>query len=178
MLNNKAKERRKMSLKYEGRFFMFGAIFGSLLIIFWNYFLNHDTSFYNLKEEMSIEQMKSDTNHMLLNYIEGRWISSVSDLIVVIDIDDKKDFLVLETTRGSKSVFKIHDIEKVNGVLGIVRLDLCELTKDCVSENIIPIQLNKVFGVDRAITITYDTRLAYCAEPEDKCVRGFKRHEE
>lgn len=175
---NRSKERRKMEFNHEGRFFLFGVIFGTIFLFFWNYFLNKNYSNFFIKDELVVEQLKVESNQLLLSYIDGKWISSVNDLIVTIDIDDKKEFLVVETVVGEKRNYKIMQIDKINGILGIVKLEVCNMKSDCVSSvNHIPIQLNKIFGIDKAISITYDSRLSFCSEPDDVCVRGFKRHD-
>jgi hypothetical protein len=175
--NPNKKERRKCNLMYEGKYFLVGSIFGAICFLFWDYFFNHNRGISELQQSIKIEEFKQDSEERLVNYIDGEWISSVGDVIIKINIDKGKDFIIIEVLKDKKTQtkYKIEKINKVNGLFGIVNFSICDISKECTTENRIPIQLNKVFGMDRTITISYDSRLTYCVDADDSCTRAFKR---
>ena len=71
---------------------------------------------------------------------------------------------------------EIVSIEKVDGIFGIVKLTLCSENKPCDENNFIPIQLNKIFGLRRTITMKFDTRFSFCIN-KTECIRAFKEAE-
>lgn len=164
-------------MKYEGRYFGFGVLIGVLLFVFWDFVFNHYSNFQDWKNSIRIEEFRQDSEERLLNYIDGEWISSIGDVIVKVNIDKTQDFMVIEIEKESKTekIYKIKEINKVNGLFGIVNLRICDMAKECDDINAIPIQFNKVFGMDKTITISYDSRLTYCVDTDDSCTRAFKR---
>lgn len=167
-------ERRSWNLCYEGKVFLIGAVTGALLLTVWNYIYKVQHLSFGLSEDTLISQLKVDSDHMLVNYIDGRWESSIKDLVLTIEIDSRTGTILVEAVGDLPRRFKIVKINDVNGVLGILTLDLC---LEGHEDDIISIQINKVFGVDKAITVTYDGKFAKCSEAgEDKCVKGFRRH--
>lgn len=170
-------ERRKMTLKYEGKFFVFGVLIGVFLLTAWNFIFHFYTD--RKQDIYKIDVVKQESEERLLNYIDGKWTSSIGDVIVDVNINKNKDFIILEIIKDHKVArkYKISSIDKVNGFFGIVKLSICDVKKQCNPEEIIPIQINKVFGMDRTITISYDSRLTYCVDLDDRCTRAFKRIE-
>jgi hypothetical protein len=165
-------ENKCISVKHEGKFFVIGVIIGCLFSYIWQgMYFNHTIESFN------IETIKEDTDIRLISYIEGRWSSSIGDVIVEIDPSEKKDFIVIELIedKHTDNRYKITDIEKINGLMGIVKMNICKADTACTKDEIIPIQFNKIFGKDRTITISYDSRLTYCVDPSDECTRAFKR---
>lgn len=168
---------RPLSLKYEGKFLVYGIIIGSILSMLWTYV------FYPLDYErlkyFPMQTVSKETEKQLLNYINGKWVSSIGDVIIKADIVKDKDFIILSIINDEKEErkYKIQNINKVNGFLGVVKLDICLEQTNCNQEDLIPIQFNKVFGIKKTIAISYDSRLTYCIEDDDNCTRAFKRVE-
>lgn len=172
----KSTEAKALKLKCEGKFFIFGVLIGSVLGFLWQSY--YDLSYVD--HPITLDTLKNDANQRLLDYIEGKWSSSVGDLIINVDVDSKKDFLVVEMSKEKteqQKKYKIVNITRVNGLLGIVNAEICNLDEPCNQETFIPIQFNKVFGKDKTIAISYDSRLTYCIESDDNCTRAFKRIE-
>lgn len=170
-------ERRNIKMKYEGKYFLIGAIFGGICFLLWDFVFSHYGYITDLKEYSKLEEFKQDSEEKLLSYINGQWISSVGDVVIKMNIDKSKDFIIVEIEKEKRfeRSFKIHQIQKVNGLLGIVNFDICEKLKSCNKEQLIPIQINKIFGLDRTISLSYDSRLTYCVDADDTCTRAFKR---
>lgn len=178
MSNIDKKQDRRWDLCYEGKVFVIGAITGAVLLSGWNYIYERER-YGNLKlsDDAIISQLKVDSDHMLINYVDGRWESSLKDLILNIHIDSKLGTITVEMNDEQPRHFNIVKIKDVNGVFGVLTLDLCLVGQECTDDEYTSIQINKVFGVDKAITVTYDPKFAKCAEKtEDKCVKGFRRH--
>lgn len=171
------RERRRININYEGKFFFVGMVIGVLLFSFWDFIFNHYSNFDDWKQSLKIEEFKQDSEERLLSYIEGEWISSIGDVIIKVNIEKKKNFIVIEIEKDNKTqrMYKINSIDKINGLFGIINLKICDINKECNEENSIPIQFNKVFGMDKTITISYDSRLTYCVDADDSCTRAFKR---
>lgn len=167
------------SLKSKILFFCVGIFIGSFGSLLWQELLspaNFVGEHVITREDMSV--LKSETNERLLKYIEGKWRSPIGDLIVNInDSDINGSFLVIEnvnTKPKRQEKYKVISIEKVDGLFGIVRLTICsEYNQMCDLENSISIQINKIFGIKDAISITYDDRFSYCLDKE-ACTRAFK----
>lgn len=164
------------NMKKEWKIFFIGSFIGALSFLFWDYIFNNP-SIKDLKEYNKIEELKQDSEERLLNYIDGEWISSIGDVVIKINIDKTKDFIVVEVIKDKKleKNFRISSIDKVNGLFGIVNLSICDTSKSCDQLNSIRVQFNKVFGMDRTIAVSYDSRLTYCIEADDVCTRAFKR---
>lgn len=170
------RERRRITMKYEGKFFIVGVILGCIFGFLWQgYFVGNGGIFQN--SNYSLDMLRDESNQKLLSYIEGKWSSSIGDLIVSVDTDESKDFIVLEMIKHDKleRKYKIHQITNINGFMGVISLDICDVNRQCTEDDKIPIQFNKVFGKDKTITISYDSRLTYCIDSEDQCTRAFKR---
>lgn len=173
---NKFAEKRTFKMSYEGKYFLYGIIFGGLFTILVDYVLNHNSIMDGYNRTQKVEELRVDIEERLLNYIDGKWSSSIGDIIISIDIDQNKEFIVIEnSTTQVKRIFKIHDITKISGLLGIVKMNIIEIGKEEKEENLIPIQFNKIFGLPNTIAISYDSRLTYCIESSDSCTRAFKR---
>lgn len=166
--------------KYENRFYTSGIITGLIV----GFMLSFLFSFFdfnlinNNKEYYNNFTLRQETSRKLLKYIEGNWASSIHDVFVTIDINKNKDVIVQEFYNGiqTKRVFRIVKIVSVDGLLGIVNLEICNIEKPCLSqEELIPLQINKIFGVFDTITFKYDSRLSTCLEQEGTCVRAFSR---
>lgn len=174
---SRIRERRKVTLKYEGKFFFFGAILGCILGILWQDFFVYHYLFSDPKACIDISKIENSVNNKFVDYINGKWSSSIGDLIIQIDGEEHKNFIVIEDfdDRISNRKYEIQNISKINGILGVMNLNICLAGISCTNENTIPIQINKIFGRDKTIAISYDSRLTYCIDSEDKCTRAFKR---
>lgn len=166
------------NLKQKIKIFSVGIVLGCIFGLIWQEILSPIEIFphkMNRNEELDI--LQSETNEKLLKYIEGRWTSSIGDLIVNInDSDINGSFLVIENTSlnpRKEEKFKVVNITKVDGLFGIVKLSLCSMNGSCTIEDQIPIQINKVFGISKTITMTYDTRFSFCIS-DLMCTRAFK----
>lgn len=167
-------------LKRKIAFFCIGIFIGAFGSLMWQELLNPE-NFLNThiitKEDLKV--LKTETDEKLLKYIEGKWRSPVGDLIVNInDSDINGSFVVIEdiaTKTKRQEKYKVVSIDKVDGIFGIVRLSICsELSVSCSNEDIISIQINKIFGIKDTISITYDKRFSHCIE-EPQCTRAFKQ---
>lgn len=161
--------------------FCFGIIIGYIGNAFWeNALFSLNKIQHNIFHNQDLEILQSETNEKLLKYIEGKWRSSIGDLIVnVDDTNINGSFVVIENlfskpTRQEK--FKVVSIKKVDGLFGIVELTLCSVNTKCEEKDLIPIQINKVFGINKTITMTYNSNFSYCLTETD-CTRAFKEVE-
>lgn len=168
-------EKKCFNVKYEGKIFLIGIILGCIFSFMWQ-----SLYFYSNKQDFNaLDMIREDANIRLIKYIQGEWSSSIGDLLVKVDLSDTKDFIILEVFNKNKieSKYKITSVPRVNGLLGILDIEVCRENLKCSENTIIPVQFNKVFGKDSTITISYDSRLTYCVESDDKCTRAFKRIE-
>lgn len=167
-----------LNLRIKVVFFCVGILIGSLGNLFWQEVLSpaNIVGRHAITED-ELQLLQSETREKLLRYVEGKWRSSIGDLIVNIrDTDINGSFVVIEnTTINPKRVekYKVISIDKVDGLFGIIKLTVCSDNTECRDENKIPIQINKVFGIKNTITISYDSRFSYCLKEED-CTRAFK----
>lgn len=166
-------------LKKSIAFFCIGIIIGGIGSLGWQELLNPDIfSDVHVITKDGLKILKSETDEKLLKYIEGKWRSPVGDLIVNInDSDINGSFVVMEniasrTKRQEK--YKVISLDKVDGIFGIVKLSICSESSECTEENVIKIQINKIFGIKDTISITYDRRFSHCIEEPD-CTRAFKQ---
>jgi hypothetical protein len=163
------------------KIFSIGIIVGCLGGLIWQELLAPLEITPGMDRGSEIQLFKEDTNEKLLEYIEGKWSSSIGDL--VIDLGDSKvngSFTVIENADEQNKVtkkFKIFNIESVDGFFGIVKLNICNIDSLCTQENILPIQINKVFGVSNTIAMSFDRRLTFCINLDEWCTRAFKRIE-
>ena len=158
---------------------LLGVFVGAIGFGVWDYIFSEKASLYETIQNQQIEELKLDTQGRLLYYIEGKWSSSIGDVQIELDIDKSKDFIVVELEKGQvkeKKQYKVVKVVKISGIFGIVNFDICELNDECRTGQI-PIQINKLFGVNDTITISYDSRLTYCIDPKEQCTRAFKRIE-
>jgi hypothetical protein len=182
ILNNSDSSIKCLSLRTKIIFFCIGILIGSLGSLFWQEILSPANIIgrHAITEE-ELQLLQSETKEKLLRYVEGKWRSSIGDLIVNIhDTDINGSFVVIENTSiKPKKVekFKVISIDKVDGLFGIITLTLCSETAECNNENKIPIQINKVFGIQNTITISYNSKFSYCINEID-CTRAFKEVEE
>lgn len=170
-----------LSLRQKLKFFSLGVVFGCICGLIWQELLSPIEIFpHKMIRNEELNLLQAETNEKLLKYIEGRWTSSIGDLIVNInDSDINGSFLVIENiiVRPKKQeTFKVLSIDKVDGLFGIVKLTLCSISSSCSKEDQISIQINKVFGLSKTLTMTYDKRFSYCLA-ETKCTRAFKEIE-
>lgn len=170
---------RMITFKHEGKFFLIGAVLGCIIGILWQDIFVYRYMFSDLKSCVNISKVESKVNSKFINYINGKWSSSIGDLIIQIDNQNNKNFIVVDDkyNKISNRVYTIQKINEVNGILGVMNLDICQENTECNDTDIIPIQINKIFGREKTITISYDQRLTYCVESEEKCTRAFKRQE-
>lgn len=169
------------SLRQRMKIFTLGVLIGCISGLIWQEILSPIEIFpHNMNYNEEIAILQSETNEKLLKYIEGKWYSSIGDLIVnVNDSEIDGSFLVIENTLVNpkrQETFKIVSIGKVDGLFGIVRLNICNLKSSCTLDDQIPIQINKIFGISKTLTMTYDTRFAYCLSNKS-CTRAFKEYE-
>lgn len=162
--------------------FCVGIIIGSIGSFLWQeLFTSQAILERHVVTNEQLALLKSETGEKLLKYIEGKWRSSIGDLIVNID-DSNIDgsFVVIEnlTTKPTRQeIFKVVSIEKVDGLFGIVNLTLCSVNSSCKNHHYIPIQINKIFGLQKTITMSYDERFSYCLKGTE-CTRAFEEVEE
>jgi len=165
-------------LRQKIKCFSFGIILGCIGGLLWQEILSPIEIFpHVMRRNEELDVLQSETNQKLLKYIEGRWTSSIGDLIVNInDSDVNGSFLVIENTTinpKKQETFKVVSINKVDGLFGIVELNLCSINIACTIDNQIPIQINKIFGISNTISMTYDKRFSFCLS-ETNCTRAFK----
>lgn len=166
--------------KYENRFYLLGIMTGFIVSSMFHAGLYlYDSSVLSVEKISTYNLSLStqiDTNKKLLGYVEGKWVSSVNDMYISININKTKDIIILElVNEKTEKLFKIVNIVKVDGMLGYIALDICEISNNCEKNELISIQINKIFGLQDTITMTYDSRMAICMEQEDICIRAFKR---
>lgn len=168
--------RRRITLRYEGKFFLYGVIFGLIFNFLWMFYYYSNINIFltnNLDKNIEIY------NEKLVKYINGKWESSIGDIQITISTENNRPFIVLEnlTEKKSETHYQIFKLRYVNGVLGIIKFDVCPLNFDCNknSNYLIPIQINNIFDIKDAIDIAYDSRITYCTESSDLCIRAFKR---
>lgn len=178
MMDKNDKFSECLSLKVKIKIFIFGVVIGCFGGLLWQEVLSPIEIYPSLSFEQETNILRSETDEKLLKYIEGKWRSSIGDLIIEIkDSEINGSFIVIENISikpKHQEKFKVVNIDKLDGLLGIVRLNLCNINSECSDKDLIPIQINKIFGVDKAITMTYDVRFAYCVEPNESCTRAFK----
>jgi len=170
-----------LNLRIKVVFFCVGILIGAFGSLFWQEILSpaNIVGRHAITED-ELNLLQSETREKLLRYVEGKWRSSIGDLIVNIhDTDINGSFVVIENTSiKPKKIekFKVISIDKVDGLFGIIKLTLCSETTECNDNTKIPIQINKVFGIQNTITISYDSRFSYCINEID-CTRAFKEVE-
>lgn len=182
MISKDTQQTSCFTLKIKIIFFCLGIIIGSLGNLVWQEVLSPANIIGRhviTEEELSL--LQSETQEKLLRYVEGKWRSSIGDLIVNInDTDINGSFVVIEniTIKPRKTEkYKVLSVDKIDGLFGIIKLTICSENTDCnKKENEISIQINKIFGIDETITISYDERFSYCLNGTD-CIRAFKEVE-
>lgn len=166
-------------------FLIVGILLGFFGVLGWKYILPthvviggpHSNMFF---QDVDTSTVLNETNERLVKYIEGKWRSSVGDLVIWIqNADESGDVLVMEYKEKDivKQVkYKIHEFTKKDGFFGILKLNVCEIGKECSGSNLIPIQINRVFNVEGTIVISYPSTLSGCIEEdaEGTCSRSFK----
>ena len=121
----------------------------------------------------STENIKSDSELLLMRYIEGSWVSAIGDIVISItDLASGKGSLTFKSKSGRVVHYAVANISQIDGILGFVRMELCKTTS-CNANSKIEIQINKLSGVKvPAIGIIYTSEFAECVS--DKwCLRGF-----
>lgn len=170
-----------LTLRIKILFFCVGILIGAFGSLFWQEILSPSNIIgrRTLTEE-ELQLLQSETREKLLRYVEGKWRSSIGDLIVNIhDTDINGSFVVIENTSiKPKKIekFQVISIDKVDGLFGIIKLTLCSETSECTENTKIPIQINKIFGIKNTITISYNSKFSYCINEID-CTRAFKEVE-
>jgi hypothetical protein len=167
-------------------FLIIGILIGFFGILGWNYILpkhlilDASTSSNYLYHDIDLEMVRNETNDRLVKYIEGKWRSSAGDILIWIkNADEQGDILVMElkTPESKKEIhFKIIDFVKIDGFFGIIKLNICEINSNCSINDIVPIQINRVFNVDKTIVISYPSTWTGCIEEDADgiCSRSFK----
>ena len=159
-------------------FFSVGIIFGLIGGILWQEIFSPIRLTPDLDRSEEIKMFQHESREKLLKYIEGKWTSSIGDLIVNIeDSELNGSFIVLESTLQNpnrKEHFKVVSIDTVDGLLGLVILSVCNIETKCKREDILTVQLNKVFGIEKTITMSYEKGLSYCLADHKICTRAFK----
>lgn len=166
--------------QYENRFYLLGIVTGFFISIVLHFGIYlYDISAFSVDKITNHQQSISfqlDTNNRLLKYVEGKWVSSIEDMYVRINISKTKDINILEFVNNkTEKLFKIVNVVNVDGMLGYINLEICELKSSCATNELIPIQINKIFGLQDTISMSYDSRIAVCLENENLCIRAFKR---
>lgn len=167
-------------------FLIVGILFGFFGIMGWQYLLPTHLNFANysgtLYQDIDINKIKEETSERLIKYVEGKWVSSIGDLIILIkNADENGEIHAMEVEISSKSMkkegkYKILKFAEIDGFFGILKLDICKIGDVCSGENIVPIQINRVFGIDKTIVISYPSKFSGCLEEESDgtCSRSFK----
>lgn len=166
--------------KYENKFYLLGVFTGMFLGFVLNLIVQvFDFEIFNKTQDYyNSFLLRKETGKHLLNFIEGKWSSAVGDVNLTIDINKTQDFIIMEIFDENqvKRKFKIVNIVSVDGLLGIVKMEICEVKRECLSyHEIIPIRINKIFGAKDTMTIVYDSRVSLCMERDDECIRAFKK---
>ena len=175
------KECRKPKIKYEGKILIIGVFLGAILGILWQDLFYHYHFFSDLKSCVDVNKIETIVNREFVSYINGTWSSSTGDVIITINHNENsKNFIIIENNNlenTTKTTYVIYKINDINGIMGVMNLDICYDGKMCNDETKIPIQINKIFGREKTIAISYDSRLTYCIDSDDQCTRAFKRLE-
>ena len=164
------------------RIFSLGVIVGCIGGLVWQEISAPLEITPRMNREVEIQLLQEDTNEKLLTYIEGKWTSSIGDLIIDVENSEPKGKIIViehadKKEASKEKIFNIVSIESVDGFFGIVKLKICVDNSQCSLNDQIPIQVNKIFGVENTVAISFDNRLAYCIRPEFLCTRAFKRTE-
>jgi len=161
------------------KLFSIGIIIGCIAGILWQELLSPIRITPNMTVADEYNVLKSDAEDRLLKYIEGHWQSSIGDVLISIgDGSIGGSFIVIESFTPSaknEETYKIVKIERVDAFLGIVGLQICNVNNNCNTEDKVSIQINKIFGIDKTISLTYDTRLTKCIPVDNHCTRAFKQ---
>lgn len=165
------------------KLFSVGVLVGCILVMVWFKLLvpiEDENQSYKLNKE--IELLKDDSKEKLIEYMKGKWLSSRGDLQIDLKSCDKYGTIVSidKTIENSPVIkqFKIVSIDSVDGFLGIIRLNVCEIKNNsCDINNPIKLQVNKIFGIENTIAISYDKNVTFCINSE-LCTRAFKRSQE
>lgn len=169
-----------ISFDSKAKIFTFGIVIGCLGGLIWQeLFSPLEIPPMEMDRKQEIQLLRSDTNDRLLSYIEGVWSSSIGDLIIDIDQITKVGIItVIENPKiGPQSIkkYEVQNIETLDGFFGIVKLNICKSNSPCSPEELLPIQINKIFGIEKTVTISFDRRLSYCVDYDVICTRAFKR---
>lgn len=179
-MNNETKS-KFLSFGCRARLFALGVIVGCFGGLLWQeFYAPLEIQSKELDKSEQLQILKQDTDERLLKYVQGTWTSSIGDLIIEIDDTNRNgNVTVIENAETKIKVhikkLKVKNIATVDGFFGIVKLDVCDETTVCNPEDIIHLQINKVFGLDKTITISFDRRLSFCLEVDSICTRAFKR---
>lgn len=165
--------------KFGLKLFSFGIVIGCLGGLFWQEMFDPLNITPSMDREQEISLLQTESQEKLLKYVEGRWSSSIGDLVIEIsDSSVSGGFVVIENIPQKpkrKEKFKVTGIVAVDSYFGIVKLNLCKEQNICSPDQIIQIQINKVFGIENTITISFDKRIAFCIQEEEVlCTRSFK----
>jgi hypothetical protein len=167
-----------LKLKSKMWYFLVGLIFGCLGGLIWQELLAPLTLNPHVHTTQQIKMLQNEYDERLLEYIEGKWQSSIGDLFIEVKNSEVNgNFLVMENLAikpRRQETFKIVSVDKLDGLFGIVALTLCSTDSKCFEKDLIPVQINKVFGISKTITMSYDTRFSYCILIDNKCTRSFK----
>lgn len=168
-----------INFKDQLKLFAIGAILGCVGGMVWQELLSPIQITPRMTSSEEIIVLKSDAEDRLLKYIEGRWQSSIGDVIISIS-DGAVDgnFIIIENVYPNpkkEEKYKVVSITKVDGFLGLVRLEVCNVNTNCNIEDKVNVQVNKIFGIDKTISLTYDPRLAHCIAVDNHCTRAFKQ---
>lgn len=157
---------KKNNLAYVNVFIL-GLLIGSLAFYFVSQYNTHNIYF------SKIETIKNYTNEKLINYIEGKWASALNEIIIVIHpLQQSGTIKVYDKIKETTKEYKITKLEYIDGFFGYTKL----LIHNGEKSNMV-IQINKIFGIDNVIVITYPDTFSGCADKTHSCVRAFKRLE-
>lgn len=173
-------------IKIKMMFLVIGIVIGFFGVLGWRYILpkhfsvEASSNSENFFHDVDLETVRNETNDRFLKYIEGKWRSSAGDIVIWIkNADEQGDLLVMELKDGNarKEIhFKILEFTKIDGFFGIIKLNICEVNSNCSLNDIVPIQINRVFNVDKTIVISYPSYWTGCIEEDADgiCSRSFK----
>lgn len=148
-------------------FFCLGMLFGAIF----TYFASNFATEYVYSSDVNV--VKNHTNEQLIKYIEGKWTSAAGE--VIININPKENvgtMKIFEKNEGSVKEFNILHIDYLDGFFGYTKFIICE-HDNC--QNRYTVQINKIFGINNVIVITYPPEVSKCIVIDGVCSRTFKQ---
>ena len=148
-------------------FFCLGMLFGAIF----TYFASNFATEYVYGSDVNI--VKNHTNEQLIKYIEGKWTSAAGE--VTININPKENIgsmKIFEKKTELVKEFNILHIDYLDGFFGYTKLIICK-HNECKDQY--TVQINKIFGINNVIVITYPPEISECIVIDGMCSRTFKQ---